>query len=141
MMMNDERFMQRLIERNSIMSINNKYCCVVRDLTEAGFEVVNVSESFETVEEAFKHYMRMNFKYRRKCAMFRRNIRLLNEIATYPMFQQTKRGYRYRVYKKGCGIRQVCLVFGGFKSKIEAELHYLNNRIYILKKILGDDNE
>lgn len=141
MMMNNEKEMQILTERNAIMQIDGKYVCVVKECTETGFELVSLSERFDDKDEAYRHYKKMQFRFRRNRAEFRRKMRLLDMVASPPRFGQSKNGFWYKIYKRDNSPKRTCYNYGGFKSRTEAELHYLNNRVYILKRIIGSGYE
>lgn len=140
-MMNNEKYKRSLLDKNAIFHIGNSYSFVILDLTEFGLVITSMSEEYDTLDEAVKKRMIMQKKFRMKCRTFRQRIMLLSAIAGSPIFRERKNDYCYELRTRSERGRSFCFRYGGFKSYSEAKNHWLNNRINILKRILGDDYE
>lgn len=140
-MMNSEKYKRTLLENNAILHIGSNYSFVVLDLTEFGLVITSMSEEYDTLDEAVKKRFIMKRKFRMKCRTFRYRIMLLNAIADCPIFREKNNEYSYELRTRSERGRTTCFHYGGFKSYSEAKNHWLNNRINILKRILGDEYE
>lgn len=140
-MMNSERHKQFLIDNNVIFNIGNSYYFVIRDLTEFGLLLTSISQDYDSFDKAFKEFMIMRRNFNRKFREFRHRIMLLDVVATRPSFREHKNMFSYRIRTRSERGKTICFNYGGFKSLYEAKNHWLNNRINILKRIMGDDYE
>lgn len=140
-MMNSERHKQFLIDNNVIFNIGNSYYFVIRDLTEFGLLLTSISQDYDSFDKAFKEFMIMRRNFNRKFREFRHRIMLLDVVATRPSFREHKNMFSYRIRTRSERGKTICFNYGGFKSLSEAKNHWLNNRINILKRIMGDDYE
>lgn len=140
-MMNSERHKQFLIDNNVIFNIGNSYYFVIRDLTEFGLLLTSISQDYDSFDKAFQEFMIMRRNFNRKFREFRHRIMLLDVVATRPSFREHKNMFSYRIRTRSERGKTICFNYGGFKSLSEAKNHWLNNRINILKRIMGDDYE
>lgn len=140
-MMNSERHKQLLIDKNVIFHIGSGYYFVVRDLTEFGLLTTNLSKEYETVDMALEEYIIMRRNFNKKFREFRHRIMLLDIVATRPVFYERKNKFSYRIRTKSERGKTTCFNYGGFNTRDEAKNHWLNNRINILKRIMGEDYE
>lgn len=139
--MNSEKYKRSLLDNNVIFHIGSSYSFVILDLTEFGLVITSMSEEYGTLDEAVKKRTIMQKNFRMKCRTFRHKIMLLSAIAGSPIFRERNNEYYYELRTRSERGRITCFRYSGFKSYSEAKNHWLNNRINILKRILGDDYE
>ncbi len=140
-MMNNEKYKKSLLDNNAIFHIGNSYSFVILDLTEFGLVITSMSEEYDTLDEAVTNRRIMQKEFHKKCRTYRKRIELFNSITRHPIFKEKNNQYFYEVRTRIINDRVTVFHYGGFKSYSEAKNHWLNNRINILKRILGDDYE